>query len=169
MSLNRDAPSFLAIIEANKRLIYKVANTYCRDDENRKDLIQEILLQLWLSFYKYDEKYKLSTWLYRISLNVAISFYRKEKNRTQINQSLPEGILFLHGENTIEESDSDILLLQQFIKELKEIDRAIILLYLEENSQQEIGEILGLTTTNVSSRIFRIKLQLKQKFLLQNI
>ena len=74
----RDSPSFLKVIDANKGIIYKVANSYCRDEENHKDLIQEIILQLWLSFPKYDPSFKLSTWMYRIALNVSISFYRKE-------------------------------------------------------------------------------------------
>lgn len=162
--MKRDTDTFLSVIELNKGLIYKVANLYCKDAENRKDLIQEVIIQLWQSFHKYDEQYKLSTWMYTISLNVAISFYKKEHRRTQINNLLPDDILSLNEDNVAEKVNTDIDLLQRFIKELKEMDRAIILLYLEENSQQEIARILGLTVTNVSTRVSRIKQQLQQKF-----
>jgi RNA polymerase sigma factor (sigma-70 family) len=164
MSLNRDAQHFLTVIDANKGIIYKVANAYCRDAENRKDLIQEITIQLWLAFPKYDESYRITTWMYRIALNVSISFYRKEDRRSGIAQPLHPDIIFLQEDNDPPEPDSNIALLHRFIKELKEIDRAIILLYLEENSQQDIAEILGITATNVSTRILRIKEQIRQKF-----
>jgi RNA polymerase sigma-70 factor (ECF subfamily) len=164
MSLNRDAHHFLTVIEANKGIIYKVANAYCHDAENRKDLIQEITIQLWLAFPKYDESYRITTWMYRIALNVSISFYRKENRRSGIAQPLHPEIIFLQENNDPFEQDQDITLLHKFIKELKEIDRAIIILYLEENSQQEIAEMLGITPTNVSTRVLRIKEQIRQKF-----
>lgn len=164
MPLNRDTSSFLIVIESNKGIIYKVANSYCWDAENRKDLIQEIIIQLWLSFDKYDDTYKLSTWMYRIALNVSISFYRKEHRRNEINQPLPSEVLYLHEENALGEVNADVDLLHQLIRQLKEIDRAIIILYLEGNPQEEIAEILGLTPTNVSTKVARIKQELKQKF-----
>lgn len=160
----KDSTAFLKIIDANKGIIYKVANTYCRDEENRKDLIQEIILQLWLSFPKYDPSFKLSTWMYRIALNVSISFYRKENRRGRISQPFPEEIITLPAEKLPIEQKEDFHLLQKFIRELKEIDRAVILLYLESNSQQEIADILGLTVANISTKVSRIKQTLKQKF-----
>jgi RNA polymerase sigma factor (sigma-70 family) len=162
--LRKDNETFLSVIASNKGIIYKVANSYCKNEENKKDLIQEILIQLWLSFSRYDGKHKLSTWMYTIALNVSISFYRKEYRRHEINHALPDTILYLNEESSAQLRNTELDQLQQFIKELKEIDRAIIILYLEENSQQEIGEILGLTVTNVSTRVARIKQQLKQKF-----
>jgi RNA polymerase sigma factor (sigma-70 family) len=164
MPLTRDAPTFLAVIEANKGVIYKVANAYCRDGENRKDLIQEIVIQLWLSFPKYDEQFLITTWMYRIALNVSISFYRKEHVRRRINEPLRPDLLDLAEDAGTVKYNSETDALHRFIRELKEFDRAVILLYLEENSQQEIGEILGITATNVSTKISRIKEQLKQKF-----
>ena len=164
MFLKRDAQTFLAVIETNKGIIYKIANSYCRIENNRKDLIQEIIIHLWLSFNNYDEKYKLTTWMYRIALNVSISFYRKENRREEINQPFPDEILYLHEEKNPGESQAALDQLYGFIKELKEIDRAIILLYLEGNSQQEMAEILGLSMTNISTKISRIKQQLKNKF-----
>ena len=86
---------FLSVIQTNKGIIYKVANSYCKNAEDRKDLIQEIIIQLWLSFHKYDEQFALT---YRIALNVCISFYRKENRRSEINQPLPEGIIYTNDE-----------------------------------------------------------------------
>lgn len=157
------ADDFLKVIESHKGIIYKVANSYCRDEENRKDLIQEIILQLWLSFSKYNDQFKITTWIYRIALNVSISFFRKTTRRNEISQPLPESILNLKEENT-PGYQHEVEMLHRFIRELREIDRAIIILYLEENNQLEIAEILGLTPTNVSTKISRIKQQLKQKF-----
>lgn len=165
MALNRGSQSFLSVIDANKGIIYKVANAYCRNDIDKEDLIQEIIVQLWLSFHRYDESYKLSTWMYRIALNVTISFYRKERRRTEINQPIPDGALQLTEPHRPGELETDIDLLHRCIRELKEIDRAVIILYLEGNDQNEIGEILGLTSTNVATKVSRIKQQLKQKFL----
>lgn len=164
MPFKKDAQTFLAVIEANKGIIYKVANSYCKHEENKKDLIQEIIIQLWLAFDKYDSRYKRSTWMYRIALNVSISFYRKEHRRNEINQALPATILYLREDDASEEWTTEVELLYRFIKELKEIDRAIILLYLDDNPQQEIADILGLTVSNVSTKISRIKQQLRQNF-----
>jgi len=166
MTLPRDPQSFLQVIENNKGIIYKVANGYCKDPENRKDLIQEITLQLWHSFDRYNEQYKLSTWMYRIALNVSISFYRKESRRTEISQTMPDGIINFPDGDTDELAE--VAQLHQFIRELKEMDKAVILLYLDENSHQEIGDILGLSVTNVSTKIGRIKEMLRVKFSTQN-
>ena len=161
--MTRDAATFLAVMEANKGIIYKVANSYCRNADNRKDLIQEIMVQLWLSFNKYDERYSITTWMYRIALNVSISFYRRENRRDAINHPLPGEILTLYEADT-GGPQTEVELLYKCIRELKEIDRAVILLYLEGSAQQEIAEILGLSMTNVSTKVSRIKQQLKTAF-----
>jgi RNA polymerase sigma factor (sigma-70 family) len=106
--------------------------------------------------------------MYRIALNVAISFYRKENRRKQLTSPLPDNLLDLADENIAIETGKHISYLNQFIGELKELDKALMLLYLEEKSQQEIAEITGITETNVSTRIGRIKKILKQKFALLN-
>jgi len=155
---------FATVIERNKGLIYKVANAYCRDPEDRKDLVQEIIIQLWHSFGKYNNQHKLSTWMYRIALNVAISFFRKEKTRRQTVLPITENIIEIAEENFSPEKEEGLSLLQQFINELKELDKALMILYLEENSYKEIAEILGITETNVASKISRVKEKLKQQF-----
>jgi len=155
----------LQLVKEHERIIFKICNTYCANRDHRPDLAQEIVYHLLKSYPRYDNSYKFSTWMYRIALNVAISFYRKTK-------ASRDRILFV--ENPVEIADNisesvelekDIRTLQQFINALKELDKALMLLYLEEKNYKEIGEILGITETNVATRIGRIKEKLKQQFL----
>ena len=163
MSRNK-SDEFLSVIENHKGILYKITNSYCQNRDDREDLIQEIIIQLWKSFDKYNDEYKHSTWIYRIALNVAISFYRKENRRKEISNRLPEGILSYNDINVLDETDEDLKFLHQFISELKELDKALMLLYLEEKNYKEISEIIGLSETNVATKIGRIKKLLKQKF-----
>lgn len=153
---------FLTVVQANKGIIYKVANSYCRSVEDRQDVVQEIIVQLWRSFDNYNDTYKYSTWIYKIALNVAISFYRKESRRNAIMSPISESILYFV--DSADENEEDISLLQKFIQELKELDRALMLLYLEEKSYREISQIIGISETNVATKVNRIKRILKQKF-----
>jgi len=155
---------FLSVIELNKGILFKVANSYCKDGEDRKDLVQEIVVQLWKSFERYNDQYKYSTWIYRIALNIAISFYRKENRRKQVSNPITDGILNFADTYDTSETDENLGLLQQFIAELKELDKALMLLYLEEKSHKEIAEIIGISESNVATKIGRIKILLKQKF-----
>lgn len=156
---------FVSVIESNKGILYKIANAYCRDPESRNDLIQETILQLWKSFENYDKQYKYSTWIYRIALNVAISFYRTEKRRNHLKIPISEVITDLADASIKGEKEEELALLQLFIAELKEMDKALMLLYLDEKSHKEIAEITGISETNVATKIGRIKILLKQKFL----
>ncbi|MCW3086318.1 MAG: DNA-directed polymerase specialized sigma subunit, sigma24 [Bacteroidetes bacterium] len=164
MTINDKYESFLSVIESNKGIIYKVAKSFCKDMEDRKDLVQEIILKLWKSFETYDEQFKHSTWIYRISLNVAISFYRKEKSRNKINAPFSESIFNVADFQDNKETEQNAVFLTRFISELKELDKALMLLYLEEKSHKEMAEIIGITETNVATKIGRIKTVLKQKF-----
>jgi RNA polymerase sigma factor (sigma-70 family) len=155
---------FLSVIQTNKGIVYKVANSYSKNSEDRKDLVQEIIVQLWKSFENYNDLYKYSTWIYRIALNVAISFYRKENRRKQVSNPLSDSILNFADSQVEGETEENIGFLQHFISELKEIDKALMLLYLEEKSYKEIAEIIGISETNVATKIGRIKILLKQKF-----
>lgn len=156
--------AFLELLNAHKGIVYKVANAYCTHEEDRKDLTQEIILQVWKAFPRFDHRHKFSTWMYRIALNVAISAYRKARRTAATTRPLPDGDLLLFTETNSVELDEKLHYLQRFIAELKELDRALMLLYLEGNDQKEIGEVLGLSATNVSTKVARIKLKLKQKF-----
>lgn len=156
---------FLDMLENHKKLIYKVAHSYGQNPADRQDLIQEIILQLWKAFPKYDPQYKLSTWAYRIALNVSISFYRKEKKRRQTTSLDTEAFLNIidpKEENT--ELEHHIQLLYQFINALSPLNKALMILYLDEKSHQEIASILGISKSNVGTKINRIKIQLKNNF-----
>jgi len=163
--MNRNkTDNFLNVIESNKGILYKVANTYCQNNEDRKDLIQEIILQLWKSYANYNETFKCSTWMYRISLNVAISFYRKENSRKRISNPLTTDIFDFSDTEISEEKEINIGILNQIISELNDLNKALMLLYLEEKSYKEISEIIGITETNVATKIGRIKSKLKKEF-----
>jgi RNA polymerase sigma-70 factor (ECF subfamily) len=149
----------------NMGIIHKVANMFCKSREDKDDLIQEIMTQLWSSFEKYDDAYKLGTWMYRVSLNIAISFHRKNQTQEKYFMPLDEKLdVISPDENENEVEINNLELLEKFISELKEFDKALMLLYLEKKSHQEISEILGITTSNVSTKIARIKEGLKQQF-----
>jgi RNA polymerase sigma factor (sigma-70 family) len=159
---------FLLLINENKGIIFKICNSYCHNADDRDDLAQEIIYQLWRSVKNYDDKYKFTTWMYRVALNTAISFYRKEtksKSFVEVTKNLFE-IADTNDEPAT--TEINLTLLQQFINELQELDKALMILYLEEKTYAEIAEILGITETNVATKISRTKEKLKQKFLTIN-
>jgi len=158
---------FQELIDENKGILFKVAKTYCQDEEDRQDLIQEMMIQIWRSFHTYNKQFKMSTWLYRISLNVAISFYRKNTIRNSHVISLREEFTQIQDVES-SEKEQKLNLLEQFLNELKEIDKALMLLYLEDKSHAEIAEILGLSVSNVGTKVARIKDKLKKRFSQQN-
>lgn len=163
MDKKEDNLLFETIIQQHKGILWKVAQTYCQSEEERQDLIQEMMIQIWKSLLRYNHSVALSTWLYRIALNVAISFYRKNVTRQTINIPLnAHHSAIQEAEST--EKEEQLHLLKQFISELNELDKALILLYLEDKSHAEISEIMGLSITNVGTKLSRIREKLKQKF-----
>ena len=163
-----DQPDFELLISQHKGVIYKVANSYCKDADDRKDLVQEIILQLWRSFPSFNYSVKVSTWMYRVALNVAISFYRRDSKRKNATTELSDSLIEIIPDDEPSETEGQLNKLQQFISELKELDRALMILYLEEKSQREIADILGLSESNVSTKVDRIKQKLREKFSLMN-
>lgn len=162
MSSANNHPDFLALILENKGIILKICALYCPDKHSREDLTQEIIYQLWRSGRSYDATHRFSTWMYRVALNVAISFYRAGKRR-KADHSLSTFHLEIEDVSSDMSQEKERLAwLQACVQGLKEFDRALILLYFEEKSYREIAEILGLTETNVATKISRIKDKLKQ-------
>ncbi len=161
--MTKDKETFLQLMQKNKGIILKISNSYCTNKDDRDDLAQEIVFNLWKAFADYTRDYKFSTWMYRIGLNVAISFYRREMRSIQFSAYSEDLMVFNEeGENKWE-AEGALGLLQKFIQELKEIDKSIMLLYLDQKSYREIAEIVGISETNVATKINRIKIDLKLK------
>jgi RNA polymerase sigma-70 factor (ECF subfamily) len=164
MSQHPQNEAFLQLLAQYKKIIFKICNAYCKEVESRKDLAQEIVIQLWKSFSKYDAQFKMSTWVYRIALNVAISFYRRERKNAN-TASIPDDDFDIADERECKsETEANIALLHQFINQLDELHKALMILYLDDNSYKDIAEVLGITETNVATKISRIKQKLKLQF-----
>lgn len=155
---------FGELLETHCAIVFKVANTYCRQPDDRADLAQEIAAQLWRAWPGYDPARRFTTWMYRIALNVAISFLRSDSRHQRSIVPLDDSFHDVADENAIDhEADQRLRLLQAFIERQSPIDRAMLLLYLDERNQQEIGEILGLSQTNVSTKIGRLKQRIRDE------
>ena len=150
--------NFIEIIQKNEHLIYKVCSMYISDEFPLADLYQEVVYNLWKSFPKFRNECSISTWIYRIALNTCITGMRKELKRPQ---HLP---ILEFAEHLIEPESmtNHIKEMYHLIYQLNKLERAIILLYLEEKSYQEIADITGLTLNNIAIKIKRIKEKLKK-------
>jgi RNA polymerase sigma factor (sigma-70 family) len=164
MGSKADQQRFEALWREHRGIVLKVASVYARGAEERLDLAQEIGAQLWRSFAGYDERRaKFSTWLYRIALNVAISHLRRESGRDGRFEPLDEAHLETVAGEPATEPDERLAALYAFIGELDALNRALILLYLEDRSYAEIADVLGISATNVATKINRIKTRLRSR------
>lgn len=157
---------FLTRLEAHRRIVHAVAGNYARGAADREDLAQEIVVQLWRSFDRYDEGLPFSTWTYRVALNVAISFSRGQTRRASRFVAAEEPVLELvadpRPDPAVEADDERLALLRRWIAGLDELDRALVLLYLDDLSHETIGQILGISTSNVGTKIHRLKSRLRR-------
>jgi|TARA_Y100001934_G_scaffold22309_1_gene25116 RNA polymerase sigma-70 factor (ECF subfamily) len=153
---------YLDILEKHKGIVFKVARSYCSNEFDREDLVQEILAQIWRSLDTYNDAFKVTTWMYRVALNVAISFYRKDKSAAYKHTEIEDRLL---AYDMVQESENEqnLSALYAFINELNDIDKAVLLMYLEGENQAEIAANLNITISNVSTKINRIKQKLKLK------
>ena len=160
--MQQEKDDFLQLVFHNKGIIVKICNSYCSNATDREDLAQEIIYALWKGSKTFSPDYKFSTWMYRVALNVAISFYRANKKLKE-HISFSEAITEIE-DNTAEHTiaEEQLHLLQQQMAGLKELDKALMILYFEEKSYKEIAEIIGITETNVATKVSRIKERLKQ-------
>lgn len=153
---------FQALLARHEKIVFKVAGMYCRNAEDRRDLAQEILVQAWRSFGGYDATRPFSTWMYRIALNVAISFARQAGHRARHVVSLDGDALEVGDDSAaMREPDERVRALYAFIHSLDALNRALMLLYLEDRSYREIAEVLGITETNVATKINRLKQRIR--------
>lgn len=152
---------FIAIIQENEGLIYKVTKVYSNSKEDAQDLYQEIVYQLWKSFSSFRHESKISTWMYRIALNTSIAHLNKEKRRR--NQVAVDDWLLNKTDTTDTLMDERSEVLFTLIKKLSDIEKGIILLHLEGKTYAEIASITGFTSSNVGTRLGRIKQKIRSQ------
>lgn len=156
-----DEKQFLNLINDHQGLIHKVCLMYESDREARNDLFQEIVLQLWKSFHTFRGESKITTWMYRIALNTAISGYRKQ-NRHVRTEDLNELHFNISEQYSGDDGEENALRLQLAIRQLSEVERAMIMMALEEIPYEEIAETIGITQNNVRVRMNRIREKLRK-------
>lgn len=149
---------FISLLKQHQKIIYKVCKLYMDMHSEREDLFQEITLQAWKAYGSFRGESKFSTWLYRVSLNTAITYFRKEKKRQVIytTDALPD-----RSEEAFEPIEEQVHMMYAAIGELSKIDKAIVMLYLEDFSYNEIGDMMGITANNVAVKMNRIKMKLR--------
>ena len=164
MNTQQQQTIFKQIIVDHAGILKKVGRIYCASADDREDLLQETLIQLWRSLPSYRPgAVSYSTWTYRVALNVAISYYRKNQVRMRKTTPLSDNINPISPEND-DDKEAQLRQLEHFIDELKELDKALILLYLEGKNHRETADIMGVSVSNVGTRIARIKEKLRTKF-----
>ncbi len=152
---------FVKLVYQHQSMLYKVCSLYCASAQDRQDLFQEIVIQLWKSYPKFRGESKFSTWLYRIALNTAISDLRKQKNQPTVpgSESFPEEIPEVQY---YREKDEQIHQLYTAINHLTEVEKALVMLYLEDKTYHEMEEILGIHENNLRVKMNRIKEKIRK-------
>jgi RNA polymerase sigma-70 factor (ECF subfamily) len=154
---------FIRDIKENEAILYKVSGIYTNTIEDKKDLYQEIVYQLWKSYKSFKGESKISTWIYRIALNTSISYLKKEKRKG--HHILIDSILSYRIEQIDTIMEERIALLYEHIKKLNIIEKGIIILHLDGKNYDEIASITGFSKTNIGTRLSRIKLKLKSQLI----
>jgi RNA polymerase sigma factor (sigma-70 family) len=150
---------FITLLNQHQKIVHKVCNLYMDRYSDREDLFQEVTLQAWKAYGNFRGDAKFSTWLYRVALNTAITFFRKEKRQPDIysTDAVPE-----QREEESSPVEEQVKAMYEAIGELSKIDKAIVMLYLEDYSYNEIGDMMGITANNVAVKMNRIKTKLKE-------
>ena len=152
--------SFVSQLEDNQNIVHKICRLYTNDSDAHNDLFQEITIQLWRAFPKFRGDSKFSTWMYRVALNTAITLYRKNKRsvKTQEFENVSFRIAAEDYDDTVE---VQLKMMYKAVKDLNDIDKALVFLYLEDKSYREISETLGITEVNARVKMNRIKEKLR--------
>ncbi|UOB18034.1 RNA polymerase sigma factor [Abyssalbus ytuae] len=152
--------SFVNELEKNQNIVHKVCKIYTNDPDSHNDLFQEITIQLWKAYPKFRGDSKFTTWMYRVALNTAITLYRKSKKRIKTQDI--EGLVYkIKTDNYDDTEEKQLKLMYDAIKQLNDIDKALIFLYLEDKNYAEISETLGISEVNARVKMNRIKTKLK--------
>jgi RNA polymerase sigma-70 factor (ECF subfamily) len=152
---------FVSLLERQKRTLYKVAYIYCRDPEERRDLIQEMVFQLWRAFPGFGGRSGVATWTYRVALNVAISWRRRDRRRIRDTAPLEIVLNMAEADQAFDADIDKSKVLRALIDGLDAFSRSLVLLYLEGLDHAEIAAILGTSASNVGTRLGRIRQKLK--------
>jgi RNA polymerase sigma-70 factor (ECF subfamily) len=155
--------AFTRIIKENEGVIFKITTFYTQNEQDQKDLYQEIVYQLWKSFDSFRNESKISTWMYRIALNTAIG--QLKKNKKQTHTTSIDQVILRHTDNYDAEFENRLKMVYEQIHQLNILDKGLMLLLLDGKKYEEIAEITGLSETNVGTRISRIKQKLKSRIL----
>ena len=155
--MNQQETDFSRLVNEQKSTIYTVCYMFSNDQDEVNDLFQEILVNLWKGFGSFEGRSDVRTWVYRVSLNTCITLDRKKRKQNTVPLSMNINLFADQDEDT-----KQVAMLRRRINKLGPFDRAIILLWLEDMSYEEIGQVVGISTKNVSVRLFRIKEQLKK-------
>jgi RNA polymerase sigma-70 factor (ECF subfamily) len=151
---------FIQLLDENQNIVHKICRIYTADEDSHKDLFQEITVQLWKAFESFRGDAKFSTWMYRVALNTAISLYRKKKR--SISTQDWETVAFRIQDDTYDDTTEEHLkLMYKAIKELNDIDKALVFLYLEDKNYTEIADALGITEVNARVKMNRVKKKLR--------
>ncbi|SEM02519.1 sigma-70 family RNA polymerase sigma factor [Maribacter orientalis] len=151
---------FVTELQNNQNIVHKVCTLYTNDRDSHNDLFQEITIQLWKAYPKFRGDAKFSTWMYRVALNTAITLYRKHKRR--IDTADYESIIFkIKADEYDETEEVQLKLMYKAVKQLGDIDKALVFLYLEDKNYTEISETLGITEVNARVKMNRIKTKLR--------
>ncbi|MCR6662048.1 MAG: sigma-70 family RNA polymerase sigma factor [Luteimonas sp.] len=148
-------------LDAHRGIMLKVAATYARNAHDRDDLAQEIATQLWRAWPGYDPQRNFSTWMYRIALNTAIDFVRGNARRIRHSIPLDEAEHDAPSTQPDHEAQASLRMLHRFIDTLEPLNRALLLLYLEERSTREMAEVLGISESNVTTKVSRLKQRIR--------
>lgn len=154
--------AFIERLDRHRGILFKVASAYCRRASDREDLVAETIAQLWRSYDRFDDRLPFSTWMYRIAVNVAISFYRSESRRRRSVVPAEERVLEELAVPQPAEEDERLARVRDLIDRLNELNRALMLLYLDDRPHSEIAAILGISETNVATKISRIRDRFKR-------
>jgi RNA polymerase sigma-70 factor, ECF subfamily len=152
---------FLEDLNRNIGIVHRVCKVYFVDPDEREDMFQEIIYQVWKSYPAFQGNSKFSTWLYRVSLNTAIGGIRK-RYKTIRQEPLSQKLYQIASVDEATQYDERMILLYSVIQKLTEVDKAIVLLYMEGNDNEEISAIVGITKNNVSVKLVRIKRKLEE-------
>ncbi len=154
---------FMALVEAHRGIVHKVVRVYCWAPDDRDDLVQDILAQLWRAYPSYDPARPFTTWMYRVALNVAISWVRTHAPRQRATVPLDPDAHDVSAAGLDPVAAERVRALMAVVRQLEPLDRALVLLYLDDHTYRDIAAVLGLSETNVATKLHRLKARLRQR------